>query len=598
MEYVAKEGAEETLEIAIKKAIANASDMMVDGAISGLTDSSTRAVAQGRIEDLPKDSLEGLITGTIASPLIGGAMKGAFDLSSNIIAKELDIKIEKARGKYKDNYKKLNQEQRQKCIEIALNHKELNQYWAIQLAKLNDEDLAKAWQLKELGIPDCRLADTAVCDMNVVEDLINKNVNKLYISKLAQLDEESRNIALKLMDEKKLNAPSAIYSVLGWQKENITPENMLLKTDFSKKIELDEKKVNELLQMAEKIYDENEKYSKTLGDDTFGKIIDKNNENIFSSRIKGITSIEAKLESKFESDNFKINNEPIEIGEFNGQWEDLYKEAVADVFGTRLQISTKINSKEIVEDYFSKNYPDLTYKDFENFVHDNFLTKNLDINPKDNEAFIEALDKLKEKQTEETFNNLVNKMLADENLVITEINNYGNELSSYFSDAQLTKLKNICEPRYEKFEWITKNKNKKKAVKKSGYVSCQMNIRHPLGDKIALEELQLRGTKTNILADIEHIAYDIKQGKITPKDTEYTEIYNIIKNLSNSQFDSYNQYLTQNYNRLRAIELGIIDENYPEIKIEDFIKDMPKDKLAIISQEGLLKLNEKLHNHT
>ena len=69
-------------------------------------------------------------------------------------------------------------------------------------------------------------------------------------------------------------------------------------------------------------------------------------------------------------------------------------------------------------------------------------------------------------------------------------------------------------------------RHKKKAVKDSGYTSTQMNTKHNLkSGQTGNGELQIRGTEVNGFADVEHIPYDIRTGKIPFDDPKYSSIY-------------------------------------------------------------------------
>lgn len=72
----------------LKRGLVSASGMVVDGSLSGATDGFARALAEGRIEDIPKDMIVGAVGGAVASPIIGGGMsligKGAGKLGSTI----------------------------------------------------------------------------------------------------------------------------------------------------------------------------------------------------------------------------------------------------------------------------------------------------------------------------------------------------------------------------------------------------------------------------------------------------------------------------------------------------------------------------------
>ena len=128
----------------------------------------------------------------------------------------------------------------------------------------------------------------------------------------------------------------------------------------------------------------------------------------------------------------------------------------------------------------------------------------------------------------------------------------------------------------------------KKAVKPSGYSSSQMNTKHKFdGGKIGNGELQIRGSQVNDFADVEHIPYDIRKGKITRDDTKYSGIYNIIKRMSKKNYNGYNQYLSDVYKTLRMKELGLLDESTLLPSLSDYIIDLPKSTLDLIDANGL-----------
>ena len=86
-EYVLKEGAEATAKTTIGKIASYATDMAVDGALSGATDGFARAAAEGRWEDIPQEMLQGGLGGLIASPIIGGGFRVAGKAGSTVINK-------------------------------------------------------------------------------------------------------------------------------------------------------------------------------------------------------------------------------------------------------------------------------------------------------------------------------------------------------------------------------------------------------------------------------------------------------------------------------------------------------------------------------
>ncbi len=86
-EYILEEGVEATAKTTIGKIASYATDMAVDGALSGATDGFARAAAEGRWEDIPQEMLTGGLGGLIASPIIGGGFRVAGKAGSTVINK-------------------------------------------------------------------------------------------------------------------------------------------------------------------------------------------------------------------------------------------------------------------------------------------------------------------------------------------------------------------------------------------------------------------------------------------------------------------------------------------------------------------------------
>ena len=106
-------------------------------------------------------------------------------------------------------------------------------------------------------------------------------------------------------------------------------------------------------------------------------------------------------------------------------------------------------------------------------------------------------------------------------------------------------------------------------VRPSGYTAYQMNFKTKDGFTY---EWQLRGSEINEFAECEHVPYDIRQGKdVTGGRKELEQLYkpieDVIHNLTDDQFNRYNDYLTAHYKHLRKLELGF-DSTAP--KLEDY----------------------------
>lgn len=381
---------------------------------------------------------------------------------------------------------------------------------------------------------------------------------------------------------------------------------------------VDKKTIAELSDQAQKI---NSKYESKIDEatqqvkDVFGK---DNPENIITGRAKSENSIFAKLVNKFEKN------------QISSSADDVCFDAIGDGLGTRVQIKSLSNNeaKEIIENALDGS--GISYNDFIKYLDGD--TSGLDNTALDylkkSGTFI--LDELKEKQTEGVLKNLI-QGIEDGSITITELNNYGDEISSYFTFSQLQKIAdsynkvnpgqkldivtwldetNIQPSPNIKYgnnnETITDTKTKlvetdtakyttKGAKKDSGYTSSQMNTVHKFEDgTTGLGELQIRGQEVNNFADIEHIPYDIRKGKITAGDTKYAKIYDTIKSMTDSTYESYNTYLTKVYNWLRLKELGI-ETTEPVLKNILVNSNLSDEALEMLSREGLTAISNAAH---
>ena len=473
----------------------------------------------------------------------------------------------------------------------------LSVYSAKQLAKFSDTLIEQALFLKDEGIPELVLADTAaIQEVNPerVDELLNDNqISKYYIAQLAALDDESYASALELIKSYGYSAPSAIDAVrkddFDFQKA-ITekPEKM------KKEINIDIEKI--LMEKAETFYSENAENIEFVEQEAnarFGSLTGEHGK--LSAREKGINSILNKLISKYEKGDLEIDSDdktPEEI-------TNLCSDAITDAYGTRLQIDT-LNTEKVKEICENKGFDyDTVCSVLQSAIDDNNI-KNIP------QEYMELVEELKLQQTKPVFDSLLDKIKNDENFNITEINNYGDELSSYFTGDQVKQIFYACyDKNKEKIEIISLDKTfnkdipevsynqdsetfetsseknvkkenevvanfkEKSAIKDSGYTSIQFNVLHKLkNNKTGKGEFQIRSTKVNQFGNAEHIPYDIKQGKITVKDKQYEKIFSVINNMSSNSYKQYNQYLTKVYQSLRMQELGL------DVKIPDIDKDL------------------------
>ena len=361
-----------------------------------------------------------------------------------------------------------------------------------------------------------------------------------------------------------------------------------------------------LSKQARKLNSEYAVYISEVKDKTkqlFGDLTGKNGK--LTARYKSVGSILAKLTSK-QKDGELILSDNI---------DNSCKKAINDAYGTRLQLDTlsENEAKTIVEN---------AGMDFKDFTLN--LQNCIDNGDIPDAATIEVLETLKEKQTQPVLDRLIEQSHNPE-FKITEINNYGDEISSYFTYEQVKKLAYALNN--PDFYMITKTKpeenyntnlaidnetnevsenvemknpegeavgivTQKGAVKKSGYSSFQVNVEYLFSDNNnGMGELQIRSTKLNEFAEAEHIPYDIRKGKIKKTDKKYAPIYNLIKGMNKESYNNYNKYLTKVYQSIRMQELGL-DVKVPELKGEYTYSDgtkIPEEEMQKLEYANLIK---------
>ena len=348
-------------------------------------------------------------------------------------------------------------------------------------------------------------------------------------------------------------------------------------------------------------------------------------ENI-TARAKSSKSIFEKIASKFKS------------GKLISTDVDACTKAIGDAYGTRIQMNsvetdvarTKVkealDGTGITYEQFVDHVANVKYDSETNQYVNRTTGEVVDQVTASKIAKIQTpvLDILKTAQSQEVVTRLVNLINdADPNdpPIITELNNYGGTVSSYFTDAQLQQIAVAYKDKYGKpLDIVTKldmanlPKGKysvdddynstiktdnatytdKGAEKESGYTSSQMNTKEKLSNgTVGNGELQIRGTEVNAFADVEHIPYDIRKGKIKADDPKYAGVYGLIKGMDEATYKAYNRYLSAEYEILRLKELGIPQEELPVPDIKTYLKDsgLSDDDLALLSRAGL----EKLH---
>ena len=344
---------------------------------------------------------------------------------------------------------------------------------------------------------------------------------------------------------------------------------------------------------------------------------DKTDIEIITARAKSQKSTFSKLAKK-----------NLEKGKELSTMEDCY-DAIGDALGIRIQMKSvsQANATEIVEDTLKQKGINASFDDFVRF-----LQGDTGLSDETTKALTgvsdEILNALKTKQMQSAVDQLVEGIRTG-NIRITELNNYGDNITSYFTEKQIQEIVDAYDYAVSKkiisadetFEivsqtrplkdskvlesgeqiWPSKAQEGKNlkitqktdgAVKDSGYTSGQMNTQHTLNNgTVANGELQIRGTEVNAFADVEHIPYDIRTGKIAANDTKYSEIYELIKNMEKGNYESYNKYLGDVYKILRMKELGLLDESVALPSISSYIKKGVSDEdLAKLDINGLFQI--------
>lgn len=335
--------------------------------------------------------------------------------------------------------------------------------------------------------------------------------------------------------------------------------------------------------------------------------------------------------AKSQSSTFsKLAKKNLEKGKPLQTMDECY-EAIGDALGIRIQMKSlsQADATEIVEDALKQKGVTASFDDFVRFMQGDDGLSDETIKALSGVSD-EILDALKTRQMQSAVDQLVDGIKTG-SVKITELNNYGDNITSYFTEKQIQEIVDAYDYAVSKkiisaddtFEivsqtqalkdskvlesgeqvWPSKvqegknlkiTQKTKGAIKDSGYTSGQMNTKHALNDgTIANGELQIRGTEVNEFADVEHIPYDIRTGKITASDSKYSEIYDIIKNMEKSDYTSYNEYLGEIYKTLRMKELGLLDKSAAMPEIGKFVKGVSVENLAKIDINGLFAIGKK-----
>ncbi len=188
--------------------------------------------------------------------------------------------------------------------------------------------------------------------------------------------------------------------------------------------------------------------------------------------------------------------------------------------------------------------------------------------------------------------NALAKAVREGRLVITEINNYrGAKGHPYFTDAHINLLMeaaDIARARGFSSENLVVVHVGEKASKVSGYTTAQVNVIYRNG---ARGELQIRGPEINRFAEVEHIVYDMRQGKTLPGNlpgalkNQFRVLFDLIRQLPGDLYNVYLNHISEAYNRYRMLEKGLGAIQEPVLP--DGLKNLPELNLAYV--EGLYR---------
>lgn len=165
-----------------------------------------------------------------------------------------------------------------------------------------------------------------------------------------------------------------------------------------------------------------------------------------------------------------------------------------------------------------------------------------------------TLDDISDKNIDKLVNALAEAARKGE-IEILEIENYRGinskykgENDFYLTEAQVEKLANVS----GNTDFVFK-------PKASGYTATQLKVK-PKNGKVL--ELQIRGKKVDEFADIEHIPYDLSQGKDISKNNNQigillSKVQKTIQTMKKEDFARYQEYMYENYIHAQRVEKGL-----------------------------------------
>ena len=155
-----------------------------------------------------------------------------------------------------------------------------------------------------------------------------------------------------------------------------------------------------------------------------------------TGRPKSENSTFEKLASKFEK------------GKLSSTSTDACLDAIGDGYGTRIQMASlsQEQSKSIIEDTLKGS--GISYDQFVKYLDGDLTSLDNTVIESIESVKNDVLNALKEAQTKDVFESLIEGIKRDDNgIIITELNNYGDDISSYFTPRQINE---IAETYFEK----------------------------------------------------------------------------------------------------------------------------------------------------
>lgn len=576
--YVAKEGTKLSAGVIGAKVLSYGADMAVDGALSGAADGFSRALGEGRIDDIKDETLNGALGGLIAAPVIGGSMRLAFRGASSLGSKMFHSAGETLSDTASDGTAR----------KIT--------------SSFDTDDLARQTTKETSAFGESPVIFESVQDaldyMKKSENPKIKEILKSYNDRI----EKGKKVPLQRLQDALNLVENPAYD------ERLKLFSSSLAQQYADDVSMrkTQRELLDILGVSDDMVYNPEKKIYTL-ESEYGKI---------SARSKGKDSVAPKIRNKVLGlkEDFPLD-------------ETAASSMIGDAHGMRIVAADSVLSEEKLSGIIRANVSDDS--EYELFMR--YITKGegkieKSMLPKLRSIEKQVYDKAREVQSGKFTENLA-KALEEDKIRITELHNYaGRDGIAYFSDIQTDRLKSAYETWYNKMLKIAQESpetsnykiiekdgltclqdckgyvfepkmliesvsNSKDAIKDTGYTAAQMNIITKDGVQ---EELQYRGTGTDKLAELEHVPYDIKKNKDSVQRPEYDFLRSIFGKYKNDDdFDKlYNQYLSDTYKTTRRAELGFFG-TVPDIS--DYLGDkLTPDELDAISFEGL----RKLHNYT